>query len=226
MEQVWLGVLTLLVTVAGGYFGWLTLRERNNIDQLKSKVDNLELQRKAQDRTLESQGRLITDLQAQNSILRAEIKSMVRLLRRYEQAAHESLIVVDEEGKVLEWDAAATLMFGYIADEAIGKNVSSLIVPHELRQSHHVAIANVFKHKRQPRVVPLKAKALRRDNELIDVEIQLLPGWETGDGTGSWRYGARIKQLSLPSPEAKAAAEIVDTPGPVRRKEANPIVDS
>ena len=193
--EVWLAMISAVVTLGGAWLAVLKIREGNRTENTSKRLAILESE-------MARSERLIAELQRQNGLLRAENISLRRLLSKYEQAGHESLIVTDDTGIITEWDAAATLMFGWSADEAVGKDVSSLIVPRELRQQHRVALANVFKYKRQPRTTPLKVKGLTKDNEKLDLEIQLMPGWETGDGTGAWRYGARIKKLTLPSPEA------------------------
>lgn len=192
--EIWLAVISAVVALGGGFLAVLRIRETNRIREITDRVAALEEENRRY-------SELIGSLQRQNNLLRVENASLIRLLRKYEEATREALIVVDENGIVVEWDAAAVLMFGYHADEAVGKDVSELIVPREIRQQHRYALANVFKYKRQPRTVPLKTQALNKDEEKFDVEVQLFPGWETDDATNTWRYGARIRKLVLPSSE-------------------------
>ena len=199
--QVTLAVITMLnvaLTVIGG--GWLAiikLRESNNVKELLQRVAFLESENQ---RLLHEK----SSLEVSVGLLRRDVTSLRRALEKYTQAGQESLIVVDESGLVVDWDAAAALMFGYSSEEAIGKDVSGLIVPPENRQKHRYGMMNTFRNQRQPRTEPLKTRAMTKSGEVIDVEVQLLPGWETGGNERGWRYGARIRRLILPSPEAKS----------------------
>jgi PAS domain S-box-containing protein len=48
----------------------------------------------------------------------------------------EAVIVIDSSAKVVEWNAAASLMFGFGREDAIGSGVGSLIVPDSGRDGH------------------------------------------------------------------------------------------
>lgn len=203
MEQVWLATLTFLTAVAVGWFTVLKLREANNVKALTERVAELEEERKEKEELIKALKLNLASTQRQNVLMKNERAELIRMLARYQKAGQESLIVVDEKGIVVDWDAAATLMFGYAADEAIGRDISGLIVPPEDRQHHRYVLTQTFINRRSPRTVPLKVKAICKDGEKMDVEVQLLPGWETGRGEESgWRYGARIRKLILPSPDA------------------------
>lgn len=58
-----------------------------------------------------------------------------RLGERVVAQMHEAVIVVDREEIVRLWNAGAENLFGYAADEILGKNLD-LIVPERLRQAH------------------------------------------------------------------------------------------
>lgn len=193
--EIWMAVISAAVVLGGAWLAILKIRESNRVEDNTKRITALEDERRVNIKLIES-------LRQQNALLRAENAALVKMLAKYSQAANESLIVTDDNGTVTEWDAAATLMFGWNSEEAVGRDVSSMIVPPEMRQEHRIVMTNIFKHKRQPRPAPLKVRGWRKDGEYIDLEVQLLPGWEANDGTGAWRYGARIRRLILPSPVA------------------------
>lgn len=58
-----------------------------------------------------------------------------RLGERIMAQMHEAIIVVDREEIVRLWNAGAENLFGYAANEILGKNLD-LIVPERLRQAH------------------------------------------------------------------------------------------
>lgn len=55
-------------------------------------------------------------------------------------SALDCIIAIDDEGLVMEWNYAAEDTFGYPQDEAIGRPMSELIVPHEFRDMHHAGM--------------------------------------------------------------------------------------
>jgi PAS domain S-box-containing protein len=50
-------------------------------------------------------------------------------------AVADALIYADRSGKILRWNRASQLLFGYSADEAIGQSLD-LIIPEHLRSAH------------------------------------------------------------------------------------------
>ena len=48
----------------------------------------------------------------------------------------DAMIVIDEEGLVLEFNAAAEKLFGYSREAVMGKILADLIIPEEMREAH------------------------------------------------------------------------------------------
>lgn len=89
----------------------------------------------------------------------------------------DAVIVADDTGTIRLWNPAATAMFGYAAEEAVGQNVE-MLVPRELRVQHRAGLA----HWRQTgggRYIdsdrPLELPALTRDGSRLHVELTLSP---------------------------------------------------
>lgn len=64
-----------------------------------------------------------------------------------------AVIVVDTEGTIRQWNEGAEAMFGYSADEAIGRTLD-LIVPARLRETHWAGFRRAMDH---PQVKDLAA---------------------------------------------------------------------
>lgn len=66
------------------------------------------------------------------------------LFRRLVEQAPDGIIFADPDGTIRVWNDSATALFGYVADEAIGRSLD-LIIPEHLRRAHwegfHQAIA-------------------------------------------------------------------------------------
>ena len=52
------------------------------------------------------------------------------------EAALDAVVTMDAAGRVIGWNHAAETIFGYRADEAIGRDMADLIVPPRLRDAH------------------------------------------------------------------------------------------
>lgn len=89
----------------------------------------------------------------------------------------DGVVVADDSGRIVLWNPAATSIFGYTADEAIGQNVEMLIPP-EMRSQHRSGIgrwretgAGRYIDSRRPLELPARA----RDGSTVQVELTLSP---------------------------------------------------
>ncbi len=53
-------------------------------------------------------------------------------------AAGDGIVVAGADGKILEWNAGATRIFGFTAEEALGESLD-LIIPERYRERHWTA---------------------------------------------------------------------------------------
>jgi PAS domain S-box-containing protein len=96
-------------------------------------------------------------------------------------AAMDAIVSADSEGRLRSWNRGAERMFGWRADEVIGRPLT-VIVPERLRAAHAEGIARVRRTGRSKlagSVVELVA--LRRDGSEFPVELSI-GTWEAGDG--------------------------------------------
>jgi diguanylate cyclase (GGDEF)-like protein/PAS domain S-box-containing protein len=54
--------------------------------------------------------------------------------------AHDAFVSIDENNRIVDWNRQAEVMFGWPRDEAIGQDLSELIIPPTLRQAHNHGI--------------------------------------------------------------------------------------
>ncbi len=64
-----------------------------------------------------------------------------KLFRSVVNTARDAILVMDTDGNIILWNGAATAMFGYDADEAIGKDLHALIVPKRFRSDARQGMA-------------------------------------------------------------------------------------
>jgi PAS domain S-box-containing protein len=95
----------------------------------------------------------------------------------------DAVVTIDEEGKILEFNPAAEKLFGYSAEEVVGKEMAPLIIPERFREPHRGGLA----HYRGTGEGPIfgqriEMPALRRDGPEFPVELTVRP-IRTGRGT-------------------------------------------
>src|SRR5690606_25233238 len=86
----------------------------------------------------------------------------------------DSVIIVDEAGCVVALNPAAESTFGYSAREAIGRQISDLIVPDHLKAAHEAGMAR-YRASREPRVLGrrVEMEARCKDGRVIPVELAI-----------------------------------------------------
>jgi PAS domain S-box-containing protein len=92
--------------------------------------------------------------------------------RRYFEAIVEisptAIVVTDLESRVRSWNPAAEQLFGYSAEEAIGKNLDDLVASRE--DLHEEGVRYTRAAQRGERVRAF-ARRTRKDGSLVDVEL-------------------------------------------------------
>ncbi len=126
----------------------------------------------------------------------AALEQEVRIRQLAEQDARDSrarsdaildvaldcVILMDESGRVAQFNPAAERTFGYGASEAVGRDLADLIVPDEHRAAHREGLARYFKTGQSSvlnRRLELTAK--RKSGEVFPVEVAIAP--ISSDGT-------------------------------------------
>lgn len=89
-------------------------------------------------------------------------------------AALDSIISVDNDGKVIEFNPQAEKTFGYNRDAVIGRQIDELIIPRALRARHREALTRYLTTGRAFLVGRrVELTAMRRDGSEFPVELSL-----------------------------------------------------
>ena len=120
---------------------------------------------------------LVTALNSAIRLLRIEIEQR----RQGELASHrlaavvansdDAIVAKDLNGIITDWNAGAQRLFGYTADEAIGKHVSMLIPP----DRHNEEPSILERIRRGQRVEPYETVRQRKDRTLVDISLTVSP---------------------------------------------------
>jgi PAS domain S-box-containing protein len=103
------------------------------------------------------------------------------------ESALDAVVSMDSRGRVIGWNNAAQVIFGYSADEALGAEMAELIVPERLRDAHRRGLAR-FVETEAPVILDrrLELQGVRKDGTELPVELTItrvaLPGAPTFTG--------------------------------------------
>jgi two-component system, cell cycle sensor histidine kinase and response regulator CckA len=119
--------------------------------------------------------------------LRVRVRAQIRLhetlkmQRRIEKhlslissTAKDAVIIIDNDGAVTHWNAAATAMFGYAEDEIVGRNLHELLAPKRYQETHLLAFSR-FREEGHGGAInrTVELEALRRSGEEFPIELSL-----------------------------------------------------
>jgi two-component system sensor kinase FixL len=96
----------------------------------------------------------------------------------------DSIITMDGDGKVVEFNPAAERAFGYSRAEAVGKPLAELIIPPRFRDAHHAGLAR-YSSTGEAHVLGqrLELPALRKDGSEFQAELTITKSDIEGDQT-------------------------------------------
>ncbi len=91
-------------------------------------------------------------------------------------ASLDTIIIIDEEGKITKWDSKAELLFGWKEEEVIGTLLSDNIIPPDLREAHHQGMKHFLKTGQGPLLnKTIEVKALKKDKTEINISLSICP---------------------------------------------------
>lgn len=105
----------------------------------------------------------------------------------------DSIVVIDESSRIIEWNDQASRTFGWNREEALGQSVAELIIPEDFRVAHAKGMAH-FLNTREGPVLNQRVEltALRRDGSEFPIELTISPT-QTESG---WQFAAFVRDLS------------------------------
>ena len=107
-----------------------------------------------------------------------ELRESEQRFHSVADSAHDAIITIDSYGKIIFWNKAAVTIFGYTADEIVGKAVS-IIMPERFRERHQQELNRVISTGKTKIVgKTIEVIGLKRDNCEFPLELSLAK-WET-----------------------------------------------
>lgn len=97
-------------------------------------------------------------------------------LRKILHNAIDAVITIDREGVITEWNRQAESIFGFTADEALGKTLLETIIPPIHREAHKRGMQHFFKTGEGPVLnQKIEITALRKNGEEFPVAMAIIP---------------------------------------------------
>jgi len=87
------------------------------------------------------------------------------------EAAKEAIVTTTSEGIITSWNPAAERIFGYTADEMLGKSALTIVAPEDA--AHESQIINDVKHGR--RTDDYETRRIHKQGPIVDVCVTFSP---------------------------------------------------
>jgi PAS domain S-box-containing protein len=130
---------------------------------------------------------------------RAEAQRAARLLSAIVDTSDDAIISKNLDGTITSWNKSAERLFGYTADEIIGKSITLLIPPERLDEEPEI----IARLKRGERVDHIQTQRLRKDGAKIDLSLTISP---VKDGAGLIIGASKIARDITPLKRAERSS--------------------
>ena len=145
-----------------------------------------------------------TDI-TERRLAKERLRQTANELQALVQAAPVAIVSIDPSGKVLNWYGGAESLFGWSADEVVGRALAN--VPPEKQHEFQALRARV---ERGESIIGLETRRIRKDGSVVDVSISYAPLHDqAGQTTGAIIVYQDITERRLVA-EQRQAREAAD----------------
>jgi PAS domain S-box-containing protein len=139
----------------------------------------------------------------QNARLFSEVERQRQHLESLVENSPVAVIVMNAEECVTGWNPAAAELFGYTAQEALGRPVDDLVFGDDVRDEGREITREALTNGRAHRIT----RRRRKDGTAFDVELMLVPLLIDAEGVGFLGIYHDISELQRAREEAEAATQ-------------------
>ncbi len=158
----------------------------------------------------EAESRLLATIAAnvgvaiQNARLFTEVERQRGHLESLVSISPAAVVVLDADERVTDWNPAAAELFGYSAEEALGRPVDDLVFGEDdHREEGREITGEAMRRGRAQRITSRR----RRDGSQIDVELMLVPLTVDGSHVGFLGVYHDVTELQRARQEAETATQ-------------------
>ncbi len=138
-----------------------------------------------------------------NARLFAEVERQRGYLESLLSISPAAVVVLDAEERVTDWNPAAAGLFGYSAEEAVGRPIDDLVFGESGREEGREITREAMRAGRAQRITLRQ----RRDGSLVHVELMLVPLAVDGSHVGFLGIYHDVSELQRARQEAEAATQ-------------------
>jgi PAS domain S-box-containing protein len=154
---------------------------------------------------------LVVDGQAVGTLgIYHDITELQRQKRFYEallEVSPAAVVAIDRQDRVTLWNPAAERMFGYTAEEAMGRNIDDLVAKDpQIREE-----AEARGRQAEDEAVRATTRRSRRDGSLVDVELLGAPIRVAGEVVGRYAIYLDVSELQRRKEYYEALVEVSPT---------------
>ena len=139
----------------------------------------------------------------QNARLFSEIERQRQYLESLVTISPAAVVVMDADERVTDWNPAAAELFGYSAEEAVGRTIEDLVLGETDRDEGLEISRQAMTVGRAHRIT----QRLRKDGTPVDVELMLVPLTVDGSHVGFLGIYHDVTELQRARQEAEAATQ-------------------
>ena len=108
--------------------------------------------------------------------------------------AHDAFIGIDSDGRIVTWNAQAEATFGWTSEEALGRDMATMVIPPAYREAHNRGMQRFLAAGEAPVVNRrLELTSLHRDGRELPIEITITSPMPIGKG---YFFGAFLRDIS------------------------------
>jgi PAS domain S-box-containing protein len=165
-------------------------------EQLQKAHDELEFRVQERTATLAKTAEQLKLELAERMRVEESLRLTEERFRSVAQTAGDAIITIDTRGKIVFWNQAAEEIFGYSADEAMGRGLT-FIMPERFREAHNKGLERIISTGESGIIgKTVERVGRRKDGAEFPVELSLAT-WKTQEGvffTGIVRDVTRRKR--------------------------------
>jgi PAS domain S-box-containing protein len=138
-----------------------------------------------------------------HALAHAEIRRQKQYFESLVAVSPVAIVIMDARERVTGWNPAATELFGWSADEAIGRLIDELVFDAEDSEEGREVTQEALSTGRVQRI----GRRSRKDGAVVDVELMLVPLRVDGEHVGFYAIYHDITELQRAREEAEAATQ-------------------
>ena len=153
---------------------------------------------------------IFRDVTTQRLIEREKANQLLtaRLLASIVESSNDAIISKSLEGIIQSWNSAAEGLFGYSAEQAVGKHISLIIPPERLAEEDYI----IGKLKSGQRIEHFETERRRSNGQLITVSLTISPiKDEAGNVVGASKIVRDITERKLVEAEREKFVTVVES---------------